>query len=317
MTENKIIEKNGIHNKDGWSPIPNILFDCQDELELSDLELLFIIRIYRFSEGFSVKNERLSLCDRTIQKTRKSLHEKGLIDYCVKRERKADGTIITKGTTYNLSLLKERLDSIYLGKLNSQPASISLHLNGIVVPSSGNDIPITCNEVSDVEKCDTPILKEHYIRTSNKNIENTTTTLEKSSSLFSSTEIDEAKQILKNQAELIVFELKKDRYFENWLDFDEYPYVSKFINSLKTASEKEIVSFLQLKIYNPETKQIIPSINLLNSIASYVIEGIDNGSFLNENTGDLLAYSFSLFSRYEDRARDLGLFYSMKDKVVD
>ncbi|MFA6089753.1 MAG: hypothetical protein WC755_07890 [Candidatus Woesearchaeota archaeon] len=103
----------------GYFNISNLLIDSQEELGITDDELLFIIKIQRFSGGWTILDSKLSksLCSKSLQRRRKTLKEKGLLDTIERKEKDEQGQIRTYGIIYNFSGLDKKLREISEKKL--------------------------------------------------------------------------------------------------------------------------------------------------------------------------------------------------------
>lgn len=110
----------------GYFNVSNLLIDYQEELNLSDDELIFIIKLSRYSNGWIIKNNMIdeNLSSRTFQRRRKSLKEKGYLIVKENKYRNADGTFRTVGLIYDLSGLNKALQELFLkleeGETNSK-----------------------------------------------------------------------------------------------------------------------------------------------------------------------------------------------------
>lgn len=91
----------------GFSMIPNILLDNQGELGISDEELLLIIKASRHAEMYKIHDAQLdpTVSDKTLQRRRKSLKEKGYLETTVYKSQNEDGTWHTDGIIYDLTKL--------------------------------------------------------------------------------------------------------------------------------------------------------------------------------------------------------------------
>ena len=100
--------------RNGFVMISNLLIDFQSELEISNDELNFIIKILKQRPGYSVHDEDLDkqVSSRTLQRRRKSLKEKKLLNYSVTKVFNQDGRVTTSGIMYDLSPLEEKLQII-------------------------------------------------------------------------------------------------------------------------------------------------------------------------------------------------------------
>lgn len=91
----------------GYSMISNLLVDYQEELGLDNDEVVFIIKVYRHKNGYKLHDSNLdsTLSTKTLQRRRKSLVEKGYLQYTVHKSNDSSGNIITDGIVYDLTAL--------------------------------------------------------------------------------------------------------------------------------------------------------------------------------------------------------------------
>lgn len=97
----------------GFTSIPNVLLRHHVKLNVSEDELLFLVKLLSFSETWKIHDTNDifgKLCSKTIQRRRVSLRKKGLLTYEIHNVRKADGTFKCDGVTYDLSQLFKRLE---------------------------------------------------------------------------------------------------------------------------------------------------------------------------------------------------------------
>lgn len=107
--------KFGNHIQDyGYFIVPNILIDKRKELGIDEGELSFIMVISRFSSGWTLRDDQIDtqLSSRTMQRRRKSLKQKGLIDFYERKARTENGWI-NFGISYDLSPLENKLKELY------------------------------------------------------------------------------------------------------------------------------------------------------------------------------------------------------------
>lgn len=102
----------------GFIMVPNLLLDYQEDLGLSDDELLFIIKVLRHHETFRIHDKDLSqsVSEKTLQRRRASLKNKGYLDTTVFKSQDANGTWITNGITYDFTKLLLAISEIYNSK---------------------------------------------------------------------------------------------------------------------------------------------------------------------------------------------------------
>ena len=94
--------------------VSNLLLDFQEELDISDSELLFLIKILKKRNSPIIHDNELdkNSSSRTMLRRRTSLKEKGLINYSIVKKQNEKGTYQTDGVMYDLSPLEEKLQSI-------------------------------------------------------------------------------------------------------------------------------------------------------------------------------------------------------------
>jgi hypothetical protein len=99
----------------GFVMIPNILIDKQEELGITDDELLFIIKCMRHQDGYKIHDSQLSetASSKTMQRRRKSLKDKGYLEVEIHKMQKEDGTWMTEGLVYVFKGLMIALNEIY------------------------------------------------------------------------------------------------------------------------------------------------------------------------------------------------------------
>lgn len=101
--------------RNGFIMVSNLLIDYQEELGITDLELNFIIKIMKNKPGFYIHDSDLDpkVCSKTLQRRRSSLKQKGILLYSIIKEQNPDtNTFVTKGISYDLSPLEEKLQKI-------------------------------------------------------------------------------------------------------------------------------------------------------------------------------------------------------------
>lgn len=100
--------------RDGFVMVSNLLIAYQSELGITDRELMFIIKVIKHKENYKLHDEQLdpSVSARTLQRCRKSLKEKGYLNYKVWKYTDEKGHIHTEGITYDFSPLEEELQRI-------------------------------------------------------------------------------------------------------------------------------------------------------------------------------------------------------------
>ena len=100
--------------RDGFVMVSNLLITYREQLGISNKELLFIIEVMKHKEDYKLHDEVLdpTVSPRTLQRRRKSLKDKGLLNFTVWRHTDENGHIYTEGITYDLSPLEEKLQEI-------------------------------------------------------------------------------------------------------------------------------------------------------------------------------------------------------------
>ena len=100
--------------RDGFVMVSNLLISYQSELGITDRELMFIIKAIKHKENYKLHDEQLdpNVSARTLQRCRKSLKEKGYLNYKVWKYTDEKGHIYTEGITYDFSPLEEELQRI-------------------------------------------------------------------------------------------------------------------------------------------------------------------------------------------------------------
>ena len=100
--------------RNGFIMVSNLLIDYQEELGITDDELVFITKIMKNSSGWRLHDCDISktVSSKTLQRRRKSLKEKGLLDYKTITITNSLGQKFNDGIMYDLSSLEEKLQSI-------------------------------------------------------------------------------------------------------------------------------------------------------------------------------------------------------------
>ena len=100
--------------RDGFVMVSNLLISYQSELGITDRELMFIIKAIKYKQNYKIHDEQLdpNVSARTLQRCRKSLKEKGYLNYKVWKYTDEKGHIHTEGITYDFSPLEEELQRI-------------------------------------------------------------------------------------------------------------------------------------------------------------------------------------------------------------
>lgn len=100
--------------RSGFVAISNILLDYQEELGLTEGELIFIIKILRHKNGFILHDKDIdpTLSTKTLSRRRNSLKEKGYLNFTVVKKQDEVGAFATTGISYDFSPLEEMLQKI-------------------------------------------------------------------------------------------------------------------------------------------------------------------------------------------------------------
>ena len=100
--------------RNGFVMVSSLLIDYQEELGLSESELMMIIKIMRHKDGFVIHDEYLdkSVSTRTLARRRSALKSKGYLNYTVVKKQDENGNFQTEGISYDLSPLEEKLQII-------------------------------------------------------------------------------------------------------------------------------------------------------------------------------------------------------------
>lgn len=100
--------------RDGFVMVSNLLIAYQMELGLTNRELVFIIKAIKHKENYKLHDDQLdpSVSSRTLQRCRKSLKEKGYLNYKIWKYSDEKGHLHTEGITYDFSPLEEELQRI-------------------------------------------------------------------------------------------------------------------------------------------------------------------------------------------------------------
>lgn len=101
--------------RNGFVMVSNLLIDYQQELGITESELAFIIKIMKNKSGFAIHDKDLdpTVCTKTLSRRRNSLKAKGYLNFSTIKEQDPNtGTFATKGISYDLSPLEEKLQMI-------------------------------------------------------------------------------------------------------------------------------------------------------------------------------------------------------------
>lgn len=100
--------------RNGFIMVPNLLIDYQNELGITDDEMLFLIKIMKNTANWRLHDSDISssVSTKTLQRRRKSLKDKGLIDYKTITVTNSLGQKFNDGINYDLSKLENKLQEI-------------------------------------------------------------------------------------------------------------------------------------------------------------------------------------------------------------
>ena len=100
--------------RDGFVMVSNLLITYQKELQITDRELNFIIKVTKHKENYKLHDDQLDpgVSTRTLQRCRKSLTDKGYLNFKVWKYTDEKGHIHTEGITYDFSPLELKLQEI-------------------------------------------------------------------------------------------------------------------------------------------------------------------------------------------------------------
>ena len=98
----------------GYVMVSNLLIDYQDRLGITDDEFNFIVKVLRHKSGFKIHDANLSstVSTKTLQRRRKSLVEKGYLEYRIIKSNDSSGNIITEGIVYDFTALDIALSQL-------------------------------------------------------------------------------------------------------------------------------------------------------------------------------------------------------------
>ena len=138
--------------RNGFIMVSNLLIDYQEELGITDDELVFITKIMKNSSGWRLHDCDISktVSSKTLQRRRKSLKEKGLLDYKTITITNSLGQKFNDGIMYDLSKLEEKLQSIS-DKIESEK------INQIKQEIEDNGLEVSEDLVEEISE--TPLLK--------------------------------------------------------------------------------------------------------------------------------------------------------------
>lgn len=135
---------NNYIQRDGFVMVSNLLISHQQELELTNRELTFIIKVLKHKENYKLHDDRLdpTVSKRTLQRIRKSLTDKGYLKFKVWKHSDELGHIRTEGITYDFSALEERLQQISDDIAREKESQILEEAENYII-EFGEDSPIT------------------------------------------------------------------------------------------------------------------------------------------------------------------------------
>lgn len=130
----------------GFVMVSNLLIDFQEELGITESELMFIIRIMRLKHKHSIHDREIdpNVCAKTIQRKRSSLRAKGCLNFCVIKSQDPDtGQFKTEGVSYDLSPLEEKLQALSDRMRERKEREINKEIveEGLII-EDGDDSPI-------------------------------------------------------------------------------------------------------------------------------------------------------------------------------
>lgn len=130
----------------GFVMVSNLLIDFQEELGITESELMFIIRIMRLKHKHSIHDREIdpNVCAKTIQRKRTSLRAKGCLNFCVIKSQDPDtGLFRTEGVSYDLSPLEEKLQALSDRMRERKEKEINKEIveEGLII-EGGEDSPI-------------------------------------------------------------------------------------------------------------------------------------------------------------------------------
>ena len=98
----------------GYVMISNLLVDYQNQLQLTNDEVMFIIKVFRHKNGYKLHDSVLddTISSKTLQRRRKSLVEKGYLEFKVMKSIDDNGKIITDGIVYDFTALDVALSHL-------------------------------------------------------------------------------------------------------------------------------------------------------------------------------------------------------------
>lgn len=100
--------------RNGFIMVSNLLIDYQEELGITDDELVFITKVMKNTSSWRLHDSDISksVSSKTLQRRRKSLKEKGLLEYKTVTITNSLGQKFNDGIMYDLSKLEQKLQEI-------------------------------------------------------------------------------------------------------------------------------------------------------------------------------------------------------------
>lgn len=129
--------------RDGFVMVSNLLITYQTELEITDRELTFIIKATKHKENYKLHDDQLdpTVSPRTLQRCRKSLTDKGYLNYKVWKYTDDKGHIHTEGITYDFSPLEEKLQQLSNSIAAEKESQINKEAENYII-EFGEDSPM-------------------------------------------------------------------------------------------------------------------------------------------------------------------------------
>lgn len=124
--------------RNGFVMVSNLLLEFQQELEISDLEMAFIIKVMKNRPGYAITDAELdpTVSSKTLSRRRTGLKAKGLLNYSIiKKQDPYTGYFSTVGICYDLSKLEEKLQMISneIDKENCKEIEKDIEKNNYVI----------------------------------------------------------------------------------------------------------------------------------------------------------------------------------------
>lgn len=149
VKDKKLISTYGNNILDGgFHSIPNMILDYQKQLNLTDKELLFFIKVTHFFKKKYITNNELNMesSRTTLTRIKLSLIKKGYLKTHILYNKREDGKIIGIGTKYDWSGLIEIL--------NKMPMFQNEHASSKLASNNQNEQADTkMKHIKDVKEC--------------------------------------------------------------------------------------------------------------------------------------------------------------------